>query len=84
MISKKIIFMISIILIGIAVIMITFWYLLAKEDSKILVQISAQRFDSGEKQVSEKITRLLIETKANPESADRWGRLGMNLYIHDY
>jgi superkiller protein 3 len=84
MIPKKYIFIFSIVIIVAGLFYIAFWYIQAQEHKNIFDRIASQNFKAAEKQVGEKIIRLLDDTKENPESAYTWGKLGMNLYIHDY
>ncbi|MGH9856911.1 MAG: tetratricopeptide repeat protein, partial [Acidobacteriota bacterium] len=49
----------------------------------LLERLSRSNFEGMEKQVVEKIRGLLEEVKQNPTSAFAWGKLGMNLDVHD-
>ena len=54
------------------------------ENQKIFDKIRAIDYRNSEKQVVEKITGLIERTEENPDSAECWGKLGENLYIHDH
>lgn len=41
-------------------------------------------FDGSEAPVVEKLTLQRTEVERNPKSARHWGRLGVNLYVHDF
>jgi tetratricopeptide (TPR) repeat protein len=49
----------------------------------LLERLSRSSFEGMEKQVVEKIRGLLEQVKQNPTSAFAWGKLGMNLDVHD-
>ena len=49
----------------------------------VLKSLSGIEIQGSEKQVIEKILKLAEEVKANPKSAEAWGRLAMNLDVHD-
>ncbi len=54
-------------------------------DNLMIFEIIESIDHSGsERQVVEKLDFLLNETKESPKSADNWGKLGMNLYIHNF
>ena len=60
------------------------WYLQYRENSLIFEMVETIDHSGTEKQVIEKIICNLESVKENPDSAENWGRLGMNLYIHNY
>jgi len=60
------------------------WYLQYRENSIIFEMVETIDHSGTEKQVIEKIICNLESVKENPDSAENWGRLGMNLYIHNY
>lgn len=49
----------------------------------LLQRLSSSKFDGMEKQVAEKIRSLIQQVNENPGSAYAWGKLGMNLDVHD-
>jgi protein O-mannosyl-transferase len=49
----------------------------------LLGRLSDSNFDGMEKQVIEKIRGLINQVKENPSSAFAWGKLGMNLDVHE-
>ena len=55
----------------------------AERPEALLERLSSSSFDGIEKQVVEKIRGLLEEVKKNPGSAFAWGKLGMNLDVHE-
>jgi tetratricopeptide (TPR) repeat protein len=54
------------------------------DSEKFLRSLATDPFPRTEKQVVEKIHRLVKEVEANTGSAFAWGKLGMNLQIHDF
>ena len=49
----------------------------------LLQRLTTSNFEGMEKQVLEKIRKLAQEVQDNPTSAYSWGRLGINLDVHD-
>jgi len=60
------------------------WYVQFREISEILNPVKSHNFAGAEQQVVRKIMDLVKKTETDPDLAGSWGRLGMNLYIHDY
>jgi tetratricopeptide (TPR) repeat protein len=54
------------------------------QNAKILAEVDKINFEGIEKQVVEKISQLKERVRTDPGYAFNWGRLGMNLYIHNY
>lgn len=55
-----------------------------EDNSEALLQdLSRRNYKGVEKQVVEKIHQLLEQVRQNPTSAFAWGKLGMNLDVHD-
>jgi tetratricopeptide (TPR) repeat protein len=48
-----------------------------------LEALAKNNFQGAEKQVVNKIRNLIADVKANPSSALSWGKLAMNLHVHD-
>jgi len=55
-----------------------------KESISIFEEIESINYSNIEAPVVDKINGLLEKTKNDPDSAELWGKLGMNLYIHGY
>lgn len=47
-------------------------------------KIPAIDFQGMEPQVQAKLQRLVEDVQSHPDDAERWGKLGMNFYIHEY
>jgi Tfp pilus assembly protein PilF len=54
------------------------------QNTKIISKVEEINFEGIEKPVVEKIEQLRGEVQKHPGSAENWGRLGMNLYIHNF
>jgi Tfp pilus assembly protein PilF len=55
-----------------------------RDNLKMFEMIGSIDHSGTENQVVEKLLFLLNETKDSPDSADNWGNLGMNLFIHNF
>lgn len=55
-----------------------------KSSDELVEDLAHRDFSKLEKQVAEKIRDLAKQAKENPGSAFNWGKLGMNLDIHDF
>jgi tetratricopeptide (TPR) repeat protein len=55
-----------------------------RDNLKIFEMIESIDQSGSERQVVEKLDFLLNKTMESPKSDDNWGKLGMNLYIHNY
>ncbi len=83
--TRKIIFLAALLILG-----FLFYFLLTKENSNqadanlVLHKLSEINFGETEPQVVEKIKSQQKQVMNNPESAALWGKLGMNLDIHDF
>jgi superkiller protein 3 len=53
-------------------------------NKKILSSVETLDYSGTEEAIIDKIEQVLKETIKRPRSADAWGRLGMNLYIHGF
>ena len=49
----------------------------------LLRRLSESKFEGMESQVADKIRQLIAEVNKNPTSAYAWGKLGINLDVHD-
>src|SRR5262249_49789778 len=50
----------------------------------VLRIFSHSNYPGVEKQVADKIQNLVKDVQDHPDSADAWGKLGMNLDVHDW
>lgn len=55
-----------------------------QELNQLYTDLDAINYSNIEGPVVNKIERLIEETKAKPDSVGRWGKLGMNLFIHGF
>lgn len=49
-----------------------------------LEALAKNNFQGAEKPVVEKLRNVIADVKANPSSAHSWGKLAMNLHVHDF
>ena len=56
----------------------------SRDLNKLFELLETIDYSSVESAVVEKLNNLSEEAKKNPDSAESWGKLGMNLYIHGY
>lgn len=83
--NKKWIFAsIALILIVLGIVVILPGLLNYLNDREILDQAEQTDLSHSEAQVAEKITQLIAAAKAEPGQAETWGKLGENLYIHNF
>ena len=70
--------------VGAIVIYLINWYSESRELNKLFDPIEKIDYSSVESVVITKLSQVLDETKENSDSPEQWGKLGMNLYIHEY
>ena len=73
-------FLAGIILVGFA----GFKFYQHSQNSKIIAEVEKINFEGIEKPVVERIDQLREAVQEHPGSAENWGRMGMNLYIHNF
>ncbi|MCI0446973.1 tetratricopeptide repeat protein [bacterium] len=80
----------GVIFLGIAIALF-FWFRLSRSTTIVqsrppneLAEPPNVNLTSAEKEVAQKIERLRKDVIAKPKSSEAWGRLGMNLDVHDF
>ncbi len=82
------------VLVVVAAVGVGFWYFsqakkqietasVPRTPEEMLNALSEREFQGVEKRVVDKIRTLINEVKSNPSSAHAWGKLAMNLDVHD-
>ena len=83
-ISKPVLAVIALILVGLAGFWVYRWYATQKRQDRLLQSVEQLDFSGIESQVVQKIQRLAREVRGNRRSDIAWGKLAMNLDVHDF
>ena len=72
------------IIVAVIIIFVFNWYNQKQEQNNLFGLMETLDYSNVESVVVTKINQLWDDTKENLDSAEHWGKLGMNLYIHGY